>query len=84
VYAALGRVEMAHLVDVEERVMARFAELFEMYLGSACYNSFVMTRDQWATFQECLPDLAGLDGRSGAADRRPLRSRRPSWSDRSA
>jgi hypothetical protein len=81
IFAGLGRLEMATMVDMEERIMSRFNLLFEQYLGYRCYNSFVMTMDTarrrllhnpWTTFAECLPDLAGLDSIFGPSDRRSL------------
>jgi len=38
----LGELDIALFVAVEERIIRRFSELFEFYLGPLCYNRFVM------------------------------------------
>jgi hypothetical protein len=81
IYNDLGSLEMALVVDIEERIMRRFSELFELYLGPLCYNSFVMMIDAarrrllqypWTTFEDCLPAIAYLDATFGPTDRRCL------------
>lgn len=79
----LGQLDMAHMVDVEEKILRCFKELFEdeCYLGPLYYNSFVMMintarrrlqRSPWIGFDECLPDLSRLDALFGPWDRRTL------------
>ncbi|KAK3686163.1 hypothetical protein B0T22DRAFT_492951 [Podospora appendiculata] len=80
IYRGLGQLDSVEkLVALEELIMRRFAELFELYLGASCYNSFVikmdgarrrLLHDPWATMQECLPDLSLLDAAFGPSDRR--------------
>ncbi|KAK4163717.1 hypothetical protein QBC43DRAFT_55976 [Cladorrhinum sp. PSN259] len=81
IYQELGRLEMAYMEDVEDRIMQRFSELFLLYLGPGCYNSFVMSmnrarrrlaRHPWTTFADYLPDIGELNHRFGYADRRSL------------
>ncbi|KAF2667735.1 hypothetical protein BT63DRAFT_441317 [Microthyrium microscopicum] len=81
IYQALGDLDMTHMPDIETRVMSNYHKLFEQYLGSSCYNSFVMMmnaarrrllHDIWATFDECLPKLHYLDALYGPLDRRSL------------
>lgn len=61
--------------------MTRFMELFELYLGTACYSSFVMRMDLarrkilqggLPEVDRCLPNLAVFDERYGTSSRRPL------------
>lgn len=44
-YNNLGDLDTAIFVDIEDRIMRRFSELFEFYLSPLCYNSFVMMID---------------------------------------
>ena len=61
--------------------MDHFNKLFHFYLGPTCYNSFVMMMDAarrqlfkhpWATFEDNLPALPGLDAVFGPSNRRSL------------
>lgn len=81
IFKAFADVDIDHLVDIEARMMGRFVELFELYLGSQCYNSFVMfmnlarrrlNRSWWTNLDECLPVLSDLDAAFGPSNRRPL------------
>lgn len=81
IYLELGRLDMADMEDVEERIMQRFSELFMLYLGPRCYSSFVMAMDRarrrlthqpWTTFADFVPPLEDLDAQFGHTDRRSL------------
>ena len=77
----LEKLDLEYMVEVEERVMQCYVELFDLYLGSQCYSSFVMlmnaarrklTRNPSATFEECLPDLSLLDNSFGPSNQRSM------------
>jgi hypothetical protein len=81
IFHGLGVLDMSLMVQVEERIMKRFKELFELYLGPLCYSSFVtmmdgarrrLLYDKWATLDECLPNTSHIDRTFGASDRRLL------------
>lgn len=81
ILAGLGQLDMSLMVVTEERIMTHFHLVFEQYLGYRCYNSFVMMidgarrrllHDKWATFADCLPDVAELDSMFYPKDRRAL------------
>lgn len=81
IFKAFADVDIDHLVELEARIMSRFTELFELYLGSQCYNSFVMftnaarrrlNRNRSTNLDECLPVLSDLDDAFGPSNRRPL------------
>ena len=81
ILAALDKLDFNHMEEVEERIMKIFLTLFDFYLGSRCYNSFVMlmnsarrrlARSPWVSLESCLPDLSGLDQDFGPSNRRPL------------
>ena len=81
IYQAFGELDLAFMIEVEERTMKRYNELFEVYLGPLCYNSFVMMMDaarrrlvqhNWVTFEDCLPAVPQLDAVFGPSDRRTL------------
>jgi hypothetical protein len=80
IFDGLGRLDMTSMLEVEERILKQFAELFELYLGHLCYSSFVMMMDgarrrllqcPWTPF-DCLPDISYLDFVFGPTDHRPL------------
>jgi hypothetical protein len=81
IYTGLGKLEITHMVAIEDRIMKRFKELFEFYLGPLSYNSFVMMmnharrslyRDEWVRFEDVLPPIYLLDSTFGISDRRTL------------
>ena len=81
IFKAFADVDIDHLPELEARIMSRFTELFELYLGSQCYNSFVMfmnaarrrlNRSRWTNLDECLPVLSDLDDAFGPSNCRPL------------
>jgi hypothetical protein len=64
VYRELGRLDLADLEDVKERIMQRFSELFMLHLRPRCCNSFVLamnrtrhrlTHQPWTTFPDFVP-----------------------------
>jgi hypothetical protein len=80
IFDGLGKVDMSFIPEIEERIMKQFTQLFELYLGHLCYNSFVIMMDgarrrllqySWAPL-DCLPDIFHLDTVFGPTDRRPL------------
>ncbi|KAK3937039.1 hypothetical protein QBC46DRAFT_417323 [Diplogelasinospora grovesii] len=82
IYHGLGQSDMDLMVEIEERIVKRFGELFELYLGTNCYASFSMKmvaarrrllRHPWAALDECLPaSLSHLDHVFGLTDQRSL------------
>ena len=81
IFCGFADIDMASMVEIEQRVMKRYAELFKLNLGPICYNSFVMMidaarrrllQDPWAIFTDCLPNLSDLDIKYGPCDRRSL------------
>lgn len=81
IFKDLKEIDLGYMVEIEERVMKCYAELFQLYLGQQSYNSFVMlmnaarrklTRKASARFEECLPPLTPLDDAFGPSNRRPL------------
>lgn len=77
----LEKLDLEYMLEIEERVMQCYVELFDLYLGSQCYSSFVMlmnaarrklTRNPSATFEECLPDLSVLDNSFGPSNQRSM------------
>ena len=45
IFDGLGRLDMTSMLEVEERILKQFAELFELYLGYLCCSSFVIMMD---------------------------------------
>ncbi|PVH72986.1 hypothetical protein DL98DRAFT_358227, partial [Cadophora sp. DSE1049] len=81
IYISMAELDLDVMEELEERVMARYAELFELYLGPDYYNSFVMqmnlarrkiNRGGTDVLDYCLPDLNTLDRTFGASNRRPM------------
>lgn len=74
VFKCLEELDLDYMMEIEERMMHRYVELFDLYLGSQCYSSFVMmmnaasrklTRNGSARFEESLPKLSLLDDTFG-------------------
>jgi hypothetical protein len=81
IYDGLERLEMTHMIDVEERIMKRFHELYEVYLGPAKYDSFIMAIeyarrrlhwDECIQLEDVLPPVDVLDRTYGISDNRSL------------
>ena len=81
IYKALGDLDMTYMADVEDRIMARFNELFEFYLGPVCYSSFVVMmdgarrrlfRDEWTRPEDFLHPVSHFDAVFGPANRRSM------------
>jgi hypothetical protein len=77
IFDGLGSLDLDNMVEIEERIMDQFTNLFHQYLGYQCYNSFVMMMDAsrrkllrspWASF-DCLPNVSYLDSVFGPASR---------------
>lgn len=81
IYGSLADVSLDQMRNLEEVIMRCCSDLFELYLGDRCYNSFVMKMDmarrrlsqgQWVDISDNLPALSILDHKFGLSDRRPL------------
>jgi tetratricopeptide (TPR) repeat protein len=81
VFAKLNDISVEHLVEVEDKIRTLFHKIFEVYLGSNCYNTFVMDMDrakrrldssELADLDKCLPSLSSLDEVFGSTNCRPL------------
>ncbi|KAG4444026.1 hypothetical protein IFR05_000486 [Cadophora sp. M221] len=79
IFKALAEADIDQMKELERVIMTQFTELFELYLGSRCYNSFVMKMNlarrrlfRGKLLRDCLPDLSALDITFGLTNRRPL------------
>jgi hypothetical protein len=81
IYQGLAQLDVSSIAEIEPRIMRRFVELFDTYLEPGNYNAFLLMintakrrllYDNWASLNECLPDLSGVDAVSGPSDRRAL------------
>lgn len=80
VFDAIGQLDMDFMLDIEDRIMSQYYMLFEFYLGSFCYSSFVMMMDgarrrlllDPRTDFSCLPNISQLDTILGPTNRRSL------------
>lgn len=80
IFRALGQLDLDQLTDLEGAIMARFVDLFDLYLGSRCYNTFVVRIDTarrriqqgGLSYLDDLPVLSNLDETFGPSNRRPL------------
>jgi hypothetical protein len=82
IYATFGQLDLAMLLDVEDRMVKIFDGLFKLYLGSSCYGLFELTtslalgrlqRCEQAAIDDLLPSLRSLDEEYGQSSRRSLR-----------
>jgi hypothetical protein len=77
IFDGLGTLDLDNMLEIEDRIMDQFTNLFQLYLGYQCYNSFIMMMDAarrkllrspWTSF-DCLPDVSCLDSSFGPASR---------------
>lgn len=81
IFTHFDGVSLDCISGLEDQIMALFHKVFYVYLGSQCYNTFVMmmnrakrrlSRCEWVDIDQCLPPLLPLDDMFGPANCRPL------------
>ncbi|KAL9042671.1 MAG: hypothetical protein Q9214_003711, partial [Letrouitia sp. 1 TL-2023] len=81
IFVGFDRIDLRSLDGLEERIWTMFHSIFSTYVGSQCYNTFVMKMDgakrrlrrgERENIDECLPSLAPLEKEFGPMNCRPL------------
>jgi len=79
IFTALAGADMNQMKELEVMIMRCFARLFEIYVGSRCYSTFVMQMDlarrrllRGEPLDICLPALSDLDAQFGPTNHRSL------------